>query len=632
MTLAARQRPLLHRLGLDTFAPVAIAAGLAVHALLATPIVAQLAEIHTFRASDYADARTRLAFAGLPIDHVRAALDATLPRDAGIALTGPVLADPFLHQRLAEGLYPRQIDQRSPYELGLRGAGSAPDPRTQALGPYGDATLVFRGPPLVRALPAAPHATPGRIWLPFLAAAFSAGGLGLLVVTLAGVAFPDPLLAPSVVLLAGALGVGLLTSVATWLQLPLVGLPLGVAGVVAGIFACLAAARRPHVTWAFCTAFRASAVAAARKPENWVLGAVLTAVLARMATVPVTLWDGRSIWLLRAHQVRHAGQLALADALAPDYGSWTHPGYPLLFPGWLAHFTAFSGGWDERAASLAIAVLLAAVLPLDWALARARLGRWLGAALVASIFCSVAYLTMGGYADGWLTLLLVLQLLALADPTTERLGWLAAMVVSLLKWEGWLLGATLAVACTLVFPHLRTRSMATRWAPLCLFAAGLLHVGWDLLHGVPTSAYGHTPWHLVVAQWPARLHAVLAATWELLRVEGYTRSHALVWAGMVGAIGAVTLGLPDRFSRLALGLAALYAAFAIGVLTLSPFDLRWHASTAVDRLLLPAAAFALLAALGTVAGAPQGRERSPTDAGATPPSRPARPSASLSRS
>jgi hypothetical protein len=39
----------------------------------------------------------------------------------------------------------------------------------------------------------------------------------------------------------------------------------------------------------------------------------------------------------------------------------------------------------------------------------------------------------------------------------------------------------------------------------------------------------------------------------------------------------------------------------IGVLTLSPFDPWWQASTAVDRLLLPAAAFALLAALATVA-------------------------------
>src|SRR5262249_8978343 len=163
---------------------------------------------------------------------------------------------------------------------------------------------------------------------------------------------------------------------------------------------------------------------------------------------------------------------------------------------WLAHFTAFAGGWDERAANLGIAVLLAAVLPLDWALARARLGRWLGAALVAAVFCPVAYLTMGGYADGWLTLLLLLELLALAEPATERLGWLTAMVVSLLKWEGLLLGATLAVACTLVFPHLRARRAATRWSPLCVFAAGLLHLGWDLRHGVPP--FAETPWHLVV--------------------------------------------------------------------------------------------------------------------------------------
>jgi hypothetical protein len=444
----------------------------------------------------------------------------------------------------------------------------------------------------------------------------SVGGLGLLVVTLARIAAPDPLLAPSIVLLAGGLGVGVLTLVATWLQVPLVGLPLGVTGCVAGISAALVAPR-PRVTPAFRAAFRARAVAAARMPENWMLGAMLAALVARMASVPVSLWDGRSIWLLRAHQLRHAGRLAFGDALDPEYRSWMHPGYLLLFPGWLAHFTAFSRGWDERAAALGIAVLLAAVLPLDWALARARLGRWLGAALVFSVFSSVAYLTTGAYADGWLTLLLLLELLALADPAAERLGWLAAMVVSLLKWEGWLLGATVALACTLVFPHLRTRRATARWAPFGVFAAGLLHFAWDQLHGVPTD-YADIPWHLVVTQWPARLHAVLAQTWQLLHVEGYTRCHALVWTGMIGAIGAVALGLTDRFSRLALGLAAICAAFAIGVPTLSPFDPWWHASTAADRLLLPAAAFALLAALATAAAAVSDGEPSSPDGSVGP--------------
>src|SRR5262249_54766599 len=193
--------------------------------------------------------------------------------------------------------------------------------------------------------------------------------------------------------------------------------------------------------------------------------------------------------------------------------------------------TTFTDGWDERAASLSIPVLLAAVVSLGWALARARLGRWLGAALVTTIFSAVAYLTMGGYADGWLTLLLVLQLLALADPSTERLGWLAAMAVSLLKWEGWLLGATVAVACILVFPHYRARRGVPRWGPLCVFAAGLAHFGWDLLHGVSPNDYGGVPWHLVVTQWPTRLHVVPMEAWRLLRVEGYTRCHSLVWAG-----------------------------------------------------------------------------------------------------
>ena len=110
---------------------------------------------------------------------------------------------------------------------------------------------------------------------------------------------------------------------------------------------------------------------------------------------------------------RHAGRFDLADALHPDYADWAHPAYPLLLPAWLAHCTAFAGGWDERTASIGIAVLLAAVLPLDWVLARAQLGRWLGAALVFTIVGSVAYLTVGAYADGFLALLLLLELLSL---------------------------------------------------------------------------------------------------------------------------------------------------------------------------------------------------------------------------
>jgi len=584
-------------------APAAVAFALVVHTLFATPLVAAIANLWQMRGSDYADARVRLAFAGVPIDDIRASLDATLSRDSVIALSPAVMADPFLEQRLAEGLYPRRIDRQSPNVLDVVRTAAAGPADAQALGSYGDATLVLRGPPLKRVNAEPRGGLRAGTWLPFLVATCSAGGWGLLVVAVARIESSDPLLVPSTVLLAGAVAIGLLTSVATWLQLPLAGLPLGLIGFLAGA----AAVWRLGGSGTFLTALRNRVGGAAGRPENWVLVAALLGVLVRMALLPMTLWDGRSIWLLRAHQIRDAGRFALTDALHPDYAAWTHPSYPLLLPGWLAHFTAFSGGWDERAAGLGIAVLLAAVVPLDWGLARARLGRWLGAAFVLSVFSSVGYLTAGAYADGFLVLLLLLALLALASPAMERVGWLAAAAASLLKDEGLVLGAIVAVTCLLSLPHLRARRPARRFLPLLVFVPMLMHMSWTRVWGVPPP-YVNVPWRLAAEQWQARLGIILAQTWNVLHLEGYTRCHALLWAGMGGALvtlgGAVARTL-DRVSRTAIVVAALSAALAFLALMRSPFDLWWHTSTAVDRLLLHAAAFALLAALGVVAACAQ---------------------------
>lgn len=183
---------------------------------------------------------------------------------------------------------------------------------------------------------------------------------------------------------------------------------------------------------------------------------------------------------------------------------------------------------------------------------------------------------------------------------------------------------TVALACTLAFPHLRTRRATARWAPFCVFAPALVHFAWDSVHGVAPSDYSNTSWHVAAAHWAARLHAVLAETWNLLRVEGYTRCHALVWLGMAGAIGTVTVGIRDRLGGLALSLAALFTGFALAALTLSPFDPWWHASTAADRLLLPAASFALLAALATVAAAVNEAAPVPPDSARAPAAPPRR--------
>ena len=101
-----RELPIALRRWAVALAPAALAASLGIYLLLATSIVPDLEAIRSWRGSNYADARARVAFGGLAIDHVRDVLDATLPRDTGVALATSILADPFLHERLGEGLVP----------------------------------------------------------------------------------------------------------------------------------------------------------------------------------------------------------------------------------------------------------------------------------------------------------------------------------------------------------------------------------------------------------------------------------------------------------------------------------------------------------------------------------------------
>jgi hypothetical protein len=577
--------------------PAVVAAALAAYALLATPLLDEMRATWRARRDDYGTARVQLAFGGLPIDTMQAALDASLPRDAGVALSPAILEEAFLRQRLTEGLYPRRIEPRSPYRLDLV---ASPGPADRVLGRHGGALVVFRGPLAAWRTGDPPTSRPGW-WLCVLAATASAAGLGWLVVALAGLRVSPVVAAPSLALLAGIVTIAVLTSAATWLQLPLAGLPLGLAGLVAG----RVAARRLPLRRGW-PAFRTGIGAAAGRPENWLFLAVLLGVCARVAILPVTLWDGRSVWLFRAHQVREAGRFALVDALHPEYATWTHPAYPLLLPAWLAHATAFSGGWNERAAGLGIAVLCAAVLPLVWALARARLGRWLGAALVLTVFGSVASLTVGAYADGVLVMLLVLALLALVEPATERLGWLAAAAASLTKLEGLVLGAAVALACITFLPAFRVRGPVRRLLPLAVFGPAIAHLLWASMHGVPLE-YAGTSVRAAGADLAARVQIVVGQTMALLRTEGYTRCHALPWVGAVAAlvsgVWCLAATVPDELMRIALGLAWVSVAFALCVLVASPFDPGWQAGTAADRLLLHPAAFALLAALAAVAHA-----------------------------
>src|SRR5690606_6935028 len=111
-----------------------------------------------------------------------------------------------------------------------------------------------------------------------------------------------------------------------------------------------------------------------RVPEHALFAALLLVLLARAVLLPISGWDGRSIWLFQAHRLFAHG-LVPVDELRAASTLWSHPDYPLLLPAWLASFSALAPGFDEQGAALAIAVLIGACLALVWQLARPLLGR-----------------------------------------------------------------------------------------------------------------------------------------------------------------------------------------------------------------------------------------------------------------
>ena len=99
---------------------LALAAALVLHAALSTPYWENLGRAFTSDGMSYEQRRMIHAFMGLPVDHVKAALNAILPAETPIALGETIRKDSFMHQRMTEALYPRRIDQKAAKTIGWR--------------------------------------------------------------------------------------------------------------------------------------------------------------------------------------------------------------------------------------------------------------------------------------------------------------------------------------------------------------------------------------------------------------------------------------------------------------------------------------------------------------------------------
>jgi hypothetical protein len=315
---------------------------------------------------------------------------------------------------------------------------------------------------------------------------------------------------------------------------------------------------------------------------------LLGGLLARAILLPISGWDGRSIWLFQAHRLFAHGFVPADELRAPET-LWSHPDYPLLLPGWLASFSALAPAFDERAAALAIAVLLGACLALLWQLARPRIGRGAAAAYALALWLAIDHATAGGYADGFLLCFLTIQFLAFASRRHAAVGWLAAAAASLVKAEGLVLAGSLAALFALDAWR-RGELAPRRWLqPFLVLAPAAVHAVWTRAQGTDSLFKGQDAGS-AAATFVPRLVEALHALPGLWQGQGPTQVRALLWAGSAALV--VTAGLwawrqrAPRNVTLALVAAAGWTGFALAAVSGLPEAPRWFVETALDRLLL----------------------------------------------
>ncbi|HEY2774984.1 MAG TPA: hypothetical protein VGK20_13135 [Candidatus Binatia bacterium] len=559
----------------------------------------------------YSQARTIRAFHGIDMDAMAAAMASRFSPAAPLVLGEDLAKNDFVVQRATEALYPRPVLTKPPGSssatpapaamLVAGAAAHAPTPGALDVGRYRTGALYLvdqhaadpaQTPP---DRSAAPSTLEMRVFS-FLDSLFGAVGIGaLLWVVLFRQRLTDTLSLPGVFVLLAAIAIAIKTELQSWLQLAWCGVFPGF-GFLALIAASAAVLGRSPLKNSL-----AEWQAAARRPENFALPVFVVLLLLRQATLPIELWDGRSIWLFLARRIHVQGMLLKAD-LANPLTLWSHPDYPLLHPSWMSWFAGYESGFNERMAASGIAVLLAAIASLLWRMARSAFGRVAGASFTLSCVLIVGPLTVGGYADGILALLLAVEVLALASPDTrgnDTLWWIAAVAASLTKTEGLVLAPAVALPFLLLHPFWRARSPASRVA----FAAALVPAMgqrlWTSLVGVNSIVYEGGPVQMLARLGPRLAEAVERAP-RLWREDGYVHLRAALWIGLasllVAAIGCAFGGRRDRPATMALAAALVAAAFAFVSIGGMPNDVSFLVGTALDRLLLHAAVLSVLAA------------------------------------
>lgn len=529
-------------------------------------LIPDLAAIPAGWNSSYSELRILNGFDGMRIDSLELGLNRVLPRSQAVRLSPDLLSSQLLNQRISEGLYPRRVAIDAPFELGRR--------RTQPVAEVRPGVFAFLDPESSVRIPDSELSPPSVFEPPAVLAFFlvvilgaAAAGLGLLLVRKAG-------FAEAVV--AGYLVIGIVWTAATMLQLAVPRLLLPGAGLL-----LLLSLWRPG-NW---KRFRPAR-------ESWALLGFFGLLLMVMLSLPASHWDARSLWLFRAKQLAFEGHYAAADFNNAAYG-WSHRGYPLFFPAWLAWFSQpLSYAFSERSAALGAFTLFAALGSMVWERARRLLGRETGALLSALLLAGTSGLVATGLADGFVMLFLAAGYLCLRLEARSIPGWICLACAALTKWEGFLLAP--AVLLAVAFAGARMKVLGPR--ALAAATPAIVYLVWMTAQGMRMQGEPLGPGQ-VAGEFLARVGLVLAS------VRSSVLGVPFLGVGALALISALFLMARKKIAAGAPAMlpATFSLAFAAGAFLFSSYDLEWHLSTAMHRLLIHSAAFALLA-YGEISG------------------------------
>jgi hypothetical protein len=566
-----------------------VVAVLIAHVVLATPYWSNLVRAFKNDGLTYGQRRVVYSFNGIPIDQIVSRLDSLLPAGARVALGDSIKGD-FPQQRLTEGLYPRVVDRNASFRLEFVQDGDCAQGTAEVIR-IGKARFCVQGEFKSGTERAVTPYSDDFSFSAFFAALTAVFGIGLLIVPVLN---PSATLFVPIAFLCGASAIGLIGSLATWFQTPWSSLVFWLAGL-GFVFSIVRVVRRAN-TQELATSIRAVWQACIKRPECFGLMFLLILFSISVALYPVSMWDGRSVWFFNTKKFFMHGMFFKGDLLHADF-QWSNPIYPVLLPAWFAHFTSFAdlGGspvYNERMASLGIPVFLGALVASLWIIARASLGRWIGAALAVIAFFMSANMSAGGYADQYVSLLAVLAVLSLASDEYERLGWLWIFLCSMLKVEGFVLAALITGIYLIFHPRSRERwkrRQFLNWlAGATVLLPAVVHRLWASHVGVK-SVFTDSPFSEIVDAFVDKLITLFVELPSFLTQPGYTQTNFIYWEGLLALFVCIALWIKRKKlnwpqSAAVIASVGFFAIACVSVIAM-PYDIRWAAHVTLERLL-----------------------------------------------